>query len=146
MTFRQMTPEDLGDIIEIENTCFTADAWSEDDFLYRLNEKDGAVRFINVVAEENGEVAAYLAAVTVADEMNVDSVAVKPEHRRKGVASKIIDFAINKADASVIMLEVRESNLPAISLYQSLGFEKVGMRKDYYERPVENAILMTKSN
>lgn len=141
-----MTPEDLGDIIEIENTCFTADAWSEDDFLYRLNEKDGAVRFINVVAEENGEVAAYLAAVTVADEMNVDSVAVKPEHRRKGVASKIIDFAINKADASVIMLEVRESNLPAISLYQSLGFEKVGMRKDYYERPVENAILMTKSN
>ena len=146
MIFRQMKPEDLDSIIKIESTCFTANAWSEDDFLYLINEKSDAVRYINVVAEENGEIAAYLAAVTIADEMNVDSVAVKPEYRRKGVASKIIDFAISEAKASVITLEVRESNLPAISLYRSLGFEQTGMRKNYYERPVENAILMTKSN
>ena len=85
-------------------------------------------------------------ATVVADEMTIDSVAVAPDYRRKGYASALIDLAIKQAKAAVVMLEVRESNTAAISLYQSLGFEKVGLRKNYYERPVENAVLMTKCN
>lgn len=144
MIFRPMKPEDLGGIIEIEKTCFTADAWSEDDFIYRMNASDW--RFINLTLEDEGRVAAYITATVVADEMNIDSVAVAPEYRRKGYASALIDLAIKEAKAAVVMLEVRESNTAAISLYQSLGFEKVGLRKNYYERPVENAVLMTKCN
>lgn len=144
MIFRPMKPEDLGGIIEIEKTCFTADAWSEDDFIYRMNASDW--RFINLTLEDEGRVAAYITATVVADEMNIDSVAVAPEYRRKGYASALINLAIKEAKAAVVMLEVRESNTAAISLYQSLGFEKVGLRKNYYERPVENAVLMTKCN
>lgn len=144
MIFRPMKPEDLGGIIEIEKTCFTADAWSEDDFIYRMNASDW--RFINLTLEDEGRVAAYITATVVADEMNIDSVAVAPDYRRKGYASALIDLAIKQAKAAVVMLEVRESNTAAISLYQSLGFEKVGLRKNYYERPVENAVLMTKCN
>ena len=144
MIFRPMKPEDLGGIIEIEKTCFTADAWSEDDFIYRMNASDW--HFINLTLEDEGGVAAYITATVVADEMNIDSVAVAPEYRRKGYASALIDLAIKQAKAAVVMLEVRESNTAAISLYQSLGFEKVGLRKNYYERPVENAVLMTKCN
>ncbi len=144
MIFRPMKPEDLGGIIEIEKTCFTADAWSEDDFIYRMNASDW--RFINLTLEDEGRVAAYITATVVADEMNIDSVAVAPDYRRKGYASALIDLAIKEAKAAVVMLEVRESNTAAISLYQSLGFEKVGLRKNYYERPVENAVLMTKCN
>lgn len=144
MIFRPMKPEDLGGIIEIEKTCFTADAWSEDDFIYRMNASDW--RFINLTLEDEGRVAAYITATVVADEMNIDSVAVAPEYRRKGYASALINLAIKQAKAAVVMLEVRESNTAAISLYQSLGFEKVGLRKNYYERPVENAVLMTKCN
>ena len=144
MIFRPMKPEDLGGIIEIEKTCFTADAWSEDDFVYRMNASDW--HFINLTLEDEGRVAAYITATIVADEMNIDSVAVAPEYRRKGYASALINLAIKQAKAAVVMLEVRESNTAAISLYQSLGFEKVGLRMNYYERPVENAVLMTKCN
>ena len=144
MIFRPMKPEDLGGIIEIEKTCFTADAWSEDDFIYRMNASDW--HFINLTLEDEGRVAAYITATVVADEMNIDSVAVAPDYRRKGYASALIDLAIKEVKAAVVMLEVRESNTAAISLYQSLGFEKVGLRKNYYERPVENAVLMTKCN
>lgn len=144
MIFRPMKPEDLGGIIEIEKTCFTADAWSEDDFIYRMNASDW--HFINLTLEDEGRVAAYITATVVADEMNIDSVAVAPDYRRKGYASALINLAIKEAKAAVVMLEVRESNTAAISLYQSLGFEKVGLRKNYYERPVENAVLMTKCN
>lgn len=144
MIFRPMKPEDLGGIIEIEKTCFTADAWSEDDFIYRMNASDWS--FINLTLEDEGRVAAYITATVVADEMNIDSVAVAPDYRRKGYASALINLAIKEAKAAVVMLEVRESNTAAISLYQSLGFEKVGLRKNYYERPVENAVLMTKCN
>lgn len=144
MIFRPMKPEDLGGIIEIEKTCFTADAWSEDDFIYRMNASDW--HFINLTLEDEGRVEAYITATVVADEMNIDSVAVAPDYRRKGYASALIDLAIKEAKAAVVMLEVRESNTAAISLYQSLGFEKVGLRKNYYERPVENAVLMTKCN
>ncbi|MBQ8623184.1 MAG: ribosomal protein S18-alanine N-acetyltransferase [Oscillospiraceae bacterium] len=144
MLFRPMKPSDLADIIEIEKTCFTADAWSEEDFIYRMNEDTW--HFVNLTLEDNGKVAAYLSATVVADEMNIDSVAVSPDYRRKGYASKLINLAIEKARTKFVMLEVRESNTPAITLYKSLGFKEVGLRKNYYERPVENAVLMTKCN
>lgn len=138
-----MNFDDLDAIILIEKTCFTADAWSEEDFSFRL--EIGAPRFINLVVDDDcDEVVAYLTASYVAGEMNIDSVAVAENYRRKGLASELIKTAITISRPELVMLEVRESNLSAIALYESLGFEEVGFRRNYYEQPVENAVLMTK--
>ncbi len=137
-----MNFDDLDGIVLIEKTCFTADAWSEEDFSFRLEE--GAPRFINLVVDDCGEVVAYLTASYVAGEMDIDSVAVAESYRRKGLASELIKTAITISRPELVMLEVRESNPSAIALYESLGFKEVGLRRNYYEQPVENAILMTK--
>ena len=74
-------------------------------------------------------------------------MAVSPEHRRQGIADALIHALLERAalrELSFVTLEVREHNAPAIALYRKHGFSPVGLRKNYYEAPVENAILMTK--
>ena len=74
-------------------------------------------------------------------------MAVAPEHRRRGIAAGLIEALLVKArerELSFVTLEVRESNTPAIALYEKYGFAQVGQRKNYYDLPRENAILMTK--
>ena len=83
----------------------------------------------------------------VIDEGYIFNVAVRESYRNKGVATALINELITygkKNNFSFITLEVRESNLPAISLYSKFGFIKAGERKDYYSNPKENAILLTK--
>lgn len=69
-------------------------------------------------------------------------------YRRKGIAQLLMGKLWEYAEefAAFVTLEVRESNLPAISLYEKLGYERVGLRKNFYSSPVENAVLMTKFN
>lgn len=142
MIIRKMIIGDIDGILAIEKTCFTADAWSEEAFIYRL--EDESLPFLNLTAEDENKVVGYLVATAFPWEMNIDSVAVSPDHRRKGIARELIKTAVALSKAEEITLEVRESNKPAVSLYESLGFEKVGNRKNYYQQPVENAVLMTK--
>lgn len=141
MIIREMRVPDVGAVLDIEKTCFTADAWCEEDFEYRFND-DG---FINLVCEDEGKVVGYITTGYVLGELSIDSVAISPEYRRKGIAKKLIEKVIEKTDPDVVLLEVRKSNAPAIALYESLGFEKVGIRREYYQLPVEDAILMTLS-
>ena len=79
------------------------------------------------------------------DEVCISNVAVLPEYRRKGIAKALLNALYErvKPNASFITLEVRESNLGAIALYSELGYKNVGMRKNFYSDPTENAILMT---
>ena len=84
--------------------------------------------------------------MTVLDEGYISNVAVAPEHRRKGCADALITALLSRAalrELSFVTLEVREHNEPAIALYRKHGFVPVGLRKNYYEAPVENALLMT---
>ncbi len=138
---RDMDIGDLDQIMAIEETCFSADKWQKEDFTYRFEDS----RFVNLVDDRDGVVAGYITAFSVLDEMSIDSVAVNPEYRRQGIAKALIAKAAARKRPSALLLEVRESNAPAIALYSSLGFERVGLRKNYYQLPVENAILMTKS-
>lgn len=136
---RTMTREDIPNIIELEKICFTSDAWKERDFEYRFDGDD----FVNLVCECDGSFAGYITACSVLDELNIDSVAVLPEYRRMGLAKSLIRKTVSLKNPSAVFLEVRQSNRAAIALYESLGFEKTGLRKNYYQHPVENAILMT---
>ena len=89
----------------------------------------------------------FLCMMYVLDEGYISNVAVSPAYRRQGIADKLISQLLKSAEdkeLTFVTLEVRQSNIPAISLYEKNGFIKVGQRKNYYDLPKEDAILMTK--
>lgn len=97
------------------------------------------------LAEVDGEVAGYCNFRVIAGEGELMRIAVLPEKRRLGVAKKLMDTLFAKADAEdirPITLEVREHNEKAIALYTSYGFKIIGIRKNYYHKPEENAYIM----
>ncbi len=127
-------------IAALERLCFPADPWPE-EIIARLID-----RF--TVALRGGEVAGYLALSSVLDEGSVDNVAVHPVLRRRGIADALTEDAISRGremGLASLTLEVRASNLPAVRLYEKHGFREVGRRRGYYERPREDAILMTRT-
>lgn len=127
---------DIAGICEIERECFESEAWCADDFYYRLG-RDG---FITLTAVEGGRVVGYCAVSCVYD-LNIDSVAVASGYRRRGMAGRLLERALEGFDGEAF-LEVRRSNTPAIALYEKLGFKKIAIRKNYYDRPCEDAIIM----
>lgn len=136
-----MRPEHLDDIQAIEDDSFSM-PWTRRALEYQMNAQNCV--FLAALGEQN-EVLGYVGLMFVIDEGYISNVAVAPEYRRQGVADKLISALIEREkDALAFMtLEVRESNLPAISLYAKHGFIEVGKRKNYYDRPKENALLMT---
>lgn len=136
IVIRSAEAGDIPGILEIERECFDSDAWSDDDFCYRLAE-DG---FITLVAVGDGRLAGYCA-VSAFYDINVDSVAVSPDFRRRGIARGLL-LAAFEGRSGKVFLEVRASNAPAQALYKSMGFEKISERRNYYDRPLEDAIIM----
>ena len=144
MSFRivPMTAAHLPQAAALEKVCFPADPWSEELFRTAL----GRPHTVLLLAEgEDGTVLGYAVLSAVLDEGNLDNIAVAPHCRRQGVADALLSALakFGRASLSVLLLEVRVSNLPAIALYEKHGFVPVGRRKDYYETPKEDALLMT---
>lgn len=142
MTFREMTVEDLEQVAELEEELFTV-PWTKEGFLTYLM-KDNTLMF---VVEEKGKILAYASILTVLDEGDVLNVAVRRDRQREGIGHFLMECMIRMAaerGVTTIHLEVRESNGPARRLYKRLGFKEDGLRKNYYEEPVENAVLMTR--
>lgn len=137
-----MTEEYLPTVAALERICFPADPWSED--LYRAALNNPAVAVL-LARGEDGALLGYAVLSTVLDEGNLDNIAVAPEHRRRGVADALLSAltAFGREHLACLMLEVRASNTPAIALYEKHGFTAVGRRKNYYDAPKEDAILMT---
>lgn len=137
-----MTAAHLPQIAALERRCFPADPWSEELFRDALDNPRAAI----LLAEgEDGTVLGYAVLSVVLDEGNLDNIAVAPEARRQGVADALLGAltGFGRDHLSVLMLEVRASNAPAIALYKKHGFAAVGRRKNYYDAPKEDAILMT---
>lgn len=137
-----MTSGHLDDVYIIETECFSH-PWSRQSLEEELDNETS----LFLVAKEENEVIGYIGMSIVIDEGYIFNVAVRESYRNKGVATALINELViygKKNNFSFITLEVRKSNLPAISLYSKFGFLKAGERKDYYSNPKENAILMTK--
>ena len=136
-----MTAEHIPQIAALEKTCFSH-PWSEELLRQALWNEAAAI----VVAEgEDGTVLGYAGVSTVLDEGYIDNVAVDPRFRRQGVADELIAALVRfgRAKLAFLTLEVRASNAPAIALYAKHGFREAGRRKNYYDDPKEDAILMT---
>ena len=141
MTITDVNPQHLDEIQEIENACFSL-PWHR-AALEKQMCSDNCVFF--AALDESGSVIGYIGLMYVLDEGYISNVAVSPQYRRQGVADALIDALIDRAKGflAFVTLEVRESNHAAIYLYTKHGFETVGKRKNYYDRPKENALLMT---
>ena len=142
MTITKMTEAHIGQIAELEKICFN-DPWSENSIASELNNRLSCW----LVAIEDGKVIGYLGSQTVLGETDMMNIAVHPDYRKNGIASNLIGELISKLmeqGSHSLMLEVRESNEPAMSLYLKLGFEVVGVRKNYYRNPKENALILRK--
>lgn len=137
-----MTVEMLPHIAIQEHLCFS-DPWSQASLEEELRNPLSTW----LVAEVSGQTAGYAGMHRVLDEACVTDVAVSPAYRRKGVGKALmlaLEDICRREGSAFLTLEVRESNLGAIALYRSLGFEKAGRRKYYYTHPTEDALLLTK--
>ena len=136
-----MTIEHIPQIAALERACFSH-PWSE-AMLQNELWNDSAV--IIVAEGQDGTVLGYAGLQTVLDEGYINNVAVAEAYRRQGVADEIIAAFVRfgQAKLAFLTLEVRVSNTPAIALYAKHGFAEVGRRKNYYDDPKEDAVLMT---
>ena len=144
MDFRRALPTDSGGIAGIEESVFP-DAWNQRD-ITNLICTEGSACF---VARDGESVIAYVLARLIAPECEIYRVAVLPEYRQRGIGYRLLDYAIKTSRGKGlegVFLEVRESNIAAIKLYEAYGFKKIGMRKNYYKNPTENACLMLYGN
>lgn len=137
-----MRKEDLEQVSTMEAACFSM-PWSKKSFEENLNRSDA----IYVVARDGDKVLGYCGAYVILNEADINQVAVEPLHRKKGVGGKMLAALLDKlgkAGADAVTLEVRKSNEAAIALYESMGFVTEGIRKNFYEKPVEDALIMWK--
>jgi len=139
-----MTADHLEELERLERICFSR-PWSRKMLAEELDNECAAF----LVAEDpsTGQVAGYAGLLVMADEGYITNVAVFPEYRRRGVAGQLIavfDQFARGNRLAFLTLEVRPSNAAAIALYQSFGFAEAGRRKNYYDLPKEDALILTK--
>ena len=131
----------IREIAQIERECFSM-PWSEATLEEELYNPQAS--FI-VAQRADGAVLGYAGLHVVLDEGYIDNVAVREDYRGQGIADDLVDVFVRfgKANLTFLTLEVRPSNEPAIQLYMKHGFAQVGRRKNYYQNPKEDAIIMT---
>ena len=137
-----MTMEDVPAVIELDKLSFTL-PWPERSFRFELTDNPASRCW---VFEQDGKIAGMIVAWLLVDEAHVATIATHPDHRRQGIARKLLTYALrymSKEGAVTSFLEVRESNTAAQEMYREFGYEAVGRRKRYYKDTDEDAILMT---
>ena len=137
----KMNGSHIPQIATLEKECFSQ-PWSETALTDELKNENS--HFLVAVCDE---VTGYIGVQEICGEAYITNVAVFEKYRKLGVGRALIEAAIDGAknrNCEFITLEVRESNLPAIALYESEGFEKAGIRKNFYSAPIENGVIYTK--
>jgi ribosomal-protein-alanine N-acetyltransferase len=145
ITIASMKKEDLDQVLAIEQASFSA-PWSRNLFLSEFRSPRVSNLMVALADAPVRKVIGFVIFWTVEDEMHILNLAVAPEIRRQGVARKLVRTALAHArrkGAKRAFLEVRASNIAAQKLYSSLGFAGTSIRRDYYDAPVEDAVIMT---
>ena len=143
MIFANMTEKHVAQVAELEKICFGSAAWSEKSIASELNN----ALSLWIVAVEDEKVLGYVGSQTVMGETDMMNVAVHPDYRKQGIATGLITEligALKKRESHCLTLEVRASNEPAKNLYKILDFEEIGIRKNYYRNPREDALILRK--
>ncbi len=136
--------EHLGQAAEIERLCFS-DPWSEKMLAEHLA---NPCSLTLAAVGDTGRLLGYVGLLAVVDEGYITNVAVRPACLRQGVAAALLDAQEaqgKERELAFLTLEVRQSNAPARALYEKLGYLQAGLRRNYYENPREDAIIMTKT-
>lgn len=137
----KMTSELIPEVARLEIVCFSQ-PWSEKALAEELGNENS--HFLAAVSDK---LIGYIGVQEIYGEAYITNVAVFGEYRKSGVGRALLKAACDGAKnrgCEFITLEVRESNIPAITLYESEGFEKVGIRKNFYSAPSENGLIYTK--
>ena len=142
MNIVPMNEHHVPQIALLERECF-ADPWSQQSIASELHNPLS----LWLVAQEGQTLLGYVGSQTCLDETDMMNIAVSPTSRRQGVARALIEAlvsALRERGSNQLTLEVRASNGPARQLYESLGFLQVGLRKNYYRNPKEDALILRK--
>ena len=134
-----MTEAHVPQVAAMEQSIFT-EGWSESSIRGELSNELS----LWLVALDGDTVAGYVGSQTVQDEADMLNLAVLPEYRGRGIAKRLCRALMGNLNAHSLTLEVRVSNEPAIRLYDKLGFKQVGLRKNYYLKPREDALILRK--
>ena len=148
VVIRRMTLEDLPVVMHIDGLSLPT-PWSERNFRYELIENLASQLLVAEASGKDAQVLGFIGFWILVDEAHISTIAVHPDHRRRGIGGLLLRGAIQMAiplGANMITLEVRQSNIGAINLYAKQGFQVVGRRREYYRDNHEDAILMTLSN
>lgn len=140
MIITKMTEQHVAQVAELEKLCFS-DPWSEKSVASELENELA----LWLVALEGETVAGYIGSQTVLGETDMMNVAVHPDYRRRGIGEQLVNALVEQLkglESHSLTLEVRVSNAPAIALYQKLGFEIAGQRRNYYRNPREDALIL----
>ena len=141
MQIRRMELKDVDRISQLEEMAFSM-PWHKESFIEMIQKPDA----LYLVMEEADKPVAVCGILMVLDEGDISNVVVDPEYRQKGIAYELLKSAMNMASQeygiNAFTLEVRKSNKAAIGLYEKLGFVSEGIRPKFYEKPVEDALIM----
>lgn len=142
LNIRAMREDDLPEVLTLESAC-SATPWSRKSFTFELQNPHSLL----ITAECDGKIIGFVCFRTTLDSTSLMNLAVSPAYRLRGVGTLLLDkglriLARKWPEATFVTLEVRESNRSAILLYERSGFRKSGLRKEYYRKPSENALIM----
>lgn len=139
----KMEERHVREVARLEKECFSS-PWHEEGIRYELT---NPLSTFYVVVDRKDRVAGYAGMHKIVGEGYITNVAVYNSCRRRGLGRRLMEALLHKAEEEnlrLVTLEVRVSNTGAISLYESLGFERVGIRPGYYSKPREDALIMTR--
>lgn len=139
---RRMEVSDIPSVADMEKMYFSV-PWSEAGLLESLNMEN----YLFLVVEEAGEIAGYAGLSVILDEGDITNIVINERYRGRGLGRELLERLLEAGagrGANAFTLEVRASNEAAIQLYKSMGFEEEGIRKGFYEKPKEDALIMWK--
>jgi ribosomal-protein-alanine N-acetyltransferase len=138
-----MEVRDLAEVQAIE-VCSFSNPWHKATFLGEIQNRSIAYPYA-AVSDAGHKVIGYILFWLINDEAQVNNIAVHPDYRGQGIGEELMRFALDKIRhlrGTFVTLEVRQSNSPAVKLYEKLGFTLLGVRKGYYQNPAEDAIVL----